>query len=92
MENIQYNDFFFELIIDNKVEVQYFEEEQEPKLSFSMDDETDQYFKDNPDVFDAFIEYIQKSLVIAHYAGFEAPSDFYTAIKAYVESEGDGVL
>lgn len=68
------------------------EEEGEAKLAFTMEKDTDEYFKDNPEIFDKFIDYVQQCLVVANYAGFEAPSEFYTAIKAYVESEGDGIL
>ena len=81
LDNIQYEKFFFELIVDEKVGIQYLEEK-----------DTDEYFKDNPEIFDKFIDYVQQCLVVANYAGFEAPSEFYTAIKAYVESEGDGIL
>lgn len=92
LDNIQYEKFFFELIVDEKVGIQYLEEEGEAKIAFTMEKDTDEYFKDNPEIFDRFIDYVQQCLVVANYAGFEAPSEFYTAIKAYVESEGDGIL
>lgn len=83
-------EFFFDLIIKGKATAKYFEEDGKPLIAFTMDDETQKYFDENEDSFTNFSEYIQRALLVADYAGFEPPSEFYEAIKAYVESDGDG--
>lgn len=80
-------DFYNELIIKEEVIPQYLEENGEPKLSLSYSNEIDKLFNDQPELLDGISSYIQFCLIVASFAGFEPPSEFYSMMKSYVESE-----
>lgn len=82
---------FYNLIETGQIIVQYFEEDvmNEPRLSISIpNDDLESSFTD--DMFEDLIDYVQECLVVASFAGFEAPTKFYQQIKAFVE-EGDPI-
>lgn len=80
-------DFFNEIIFKEQIHIAYFEEEGLPKLSFTYSEELEKMFDEQPDLLGEFSDYVQTCMLIANYAGFEPPSEFYQMMKSYVESE-----
>lgn len=84
---------FYDLITEQKIYIEYFEDGPEAQLRVVYnDEETEKFFTENPEALSELNDYVEKALIVASYAGFEPPTDFYKAIKSYVESEGSGEL
>lgn len=85
------SDMFFNLIKDELILISYKEEDNEGKIVYSFEEEAE-WILENKELFSKLNKYVNNSFFVASMGGFEAPSEYYKAIKAYVESEGDGKL
>lgn len=82
------NNIYFSLINNGDITIQYIEDESgEPNLNVSAKDEK---LLESLD-FEGLVNYVTECLLVASFAGFEAPTEFYKIIKEYVESEGGGL-
>lgn len=88
-----YRKLFFELIEQGKLQPTYFEDEDgNDGVDLGMDNEVKAFFDMDPEIMKDFHEYLQECYVVAIISGFESPNNYYKAIQAYLESEGDGAL
>lgn len=79
---------YFNLISEGKIGLDYIESPDGGDPYLSIDYETAELKKSIDE--EDFTDYVVKCLFVASMAGFEAPSEYYKAIKAFV-SERDAV-
>lgn len=79
---------FFKLITDGTIMLEYYEDEEndnEANIAVRiLDENLEKAFTD--DMYIELIDYVQDCLLVAAYAGFEAPTEFYKDIKKFIES------
>lgn len=84
---------YYNMIEQGDIQVSYVEENNEANLHIVFkNDDVEKHFNENSDDFDSLVAYVQSCLLVASLAGFEAPSEYYKAIKEYIHANGDGKL
>lgn len=90
--NEKERDYILDMINSGQLQYSYVENGTESGIQFASDSEDILEFLSEANFADKVMFMLEEAFYLASLGGFEAPSEYYEAIKAYIESEGVGGL